>query len=67
MNLWESVFTQSPANDGYYDEDDLPHLRWAWPKSTWFQARRDFLKEHKQLVAANTARKMAKAYEMPTL
>jgi len=64
MNLWEAVFSQSPANDGYYDEDELPHLRWAWPKSTWFQARRDFLKEHKQLIAGNTARKIGKVYEM---
>lgn len=67
MNLWESVFIQSPANDGYYDEDDLPHLRWEWPKATWFQARRDFIKEHKQLIAGNTARKMRKLYEMPAM
>ena len=64
MNIWESVFTQSPVNDGYYDEDDLPHQRWEWPKATWFQARRDFIREHKQLVAANSARRMGKFYEM---
>ena len=60
MNLWESIFTQSPVNDGYYDEDDLPHQRWEWPKATWFQARRDFIRGHKQLVVANTGRTMEK-------
>lgn len=57
MNTWESVFTQSPVNDGYYDEDALPHQRWQWPRSTWFQARRDFIK----------MRTMRKDYEMPTM
>ncbi len=67
MNAWEAIFIQSPVNDGYYDEDDLPHQRWEWPKSTWFQARRDFLKEHKQLVAAESMRKIRKDYEMRAL
>jgi uncharacterized membrane protein YbhN (UPF0104 family) len=41
VNVWESVFTQSRANAGYYDEDDLPYHTWDWPKGTWFQARLD--------------------------
>ena len=28
---------QSPVNDGYYDENDLLHLSWEWPKETWFR------------------------------
>jgi hypothetical protein len=30
MNVWESIFIQSPVNRGYYDEDNLPHVRWQW-------------------------------------
>jgi len=39
MNTWESIFSQSRVNDGYYDEQGLPHQPWPWPKETWFQAR----------------------------
>lgn len=67
MNTWEAIFTQSLANDGYYDEDDLPHLRWEWPKATWFQARRDFVREHQQPMAANSARRTRKVHEMPAM
>ena len=45
MNVWESIFAQSPVNDGYYDEQTLPHVRWQWPSATWFQARRDYLRQ----------------------
>lgn len=46
MNTWEAIFRQSPVNDGYYDEQILPHLRWQWPRSTWLQSRRAYLREH---------------------
>ena len=49
MNAWESIFLQSPANDGYYDEDDLPQLNWEWPKETWFQVRLDQVRERDPL------------------
>jgi len=39
MNAWESIFVQSPVNEGHYDEDELPYLSWDWPKETWFQTR----------------------------
>jgi len=42
---WRSIFAQSPVNRGYYDEDELPHCAWNWPKGTWFQARRNILRE----------------------
>jgi hypothetical protein len=67
MNAWEAIFIQSPVNRGYYDENDLPHQRWQWPKATWFQARRDFLKQHQQLVPANSMRKITQDYEMRAL
>jgi hypothetical protein len=44
-NTWKSIFAQSPANSGYYDETELPHFNWDWPKGTWFQERRDYVGE----------------------
>jgi hypothetical protein len=49
MNIWEAVFAQSKVNDGYHDEDRLPQVPWKWPSGTWFQARRDFVREHEQV------------------
>lgn len=46
MNTWESIFLQSPANDGWYDENELPEQLWEWPKGTWFQARLDRIRDH---------------------
>jgi len=47
MNAWESIFVQSPVNEGHYDEDELPHLSWNWPKETWFQTRLSQMRVHK--------------------
>ena len=46
MNAWESIFSQSKANRGFYDEEQLPDSRWEWPQHTWFQARLDYIREH---------------------
>ena len=46
MNAWESVFSQSKANRGFYDEERLPQSRWEWPHNTWFQARLDYVREN---------------------
>jgi len=46
MNAWESIFLQSPANEGWYDENELPQQHWDWPKGTWFQARLDRIRDH---------------------
>jgi hypothetical protein len=51
MNAWESIFLQSPVNDGYYDEEELPQLCWEWPKDTWFQTRLDFIREHESVLS----------------
>ena len=37
MTNWEAIFTQSPVNQGYYNEQRLPQHHWAWPRGTWFQ------------------------------
>lgn len=47
MNGWEAIFVQSPVNDGYYNEDELPQKPWQWPAATWFQARLEGVREQK--------------------
>jgi hypothetical protein len=37
MNAWESIFMQSPVNNGYCEEGELHQQNWAWPKGTGFQ------------------------------
>lgn len=49
MKAWESIFLQSPVNNCWYDEDDLPQLNWKWPKETWFETRLDYVREHQSL------------------
>jgi hypothetical protein len=48
-NSWNSIFAQSRANYGHYDEKELPHCNWDWPKGAWFQARRDYVREQQPL------------------
>jgi hypothetical protein len=48
MNTWEAIFSQSPANRGYYNGEKLPQAHWDWPKSTWFQARLDLIRENER-------------------
>ena len=45
MSTWQVIFLQSKANSGGYDKDRLPIQNWAWPQGTWFQKRRDYLRE----------------------
>ncbi len=56
MNSWEAIFSQSPVNDGYYDEHELPHLRWEWPSATWLQARRNYLRKRQPTQTDNASR-----------
>jgi hypothetical protein len=44
-DAWRNIFAQSPVNRGCYDEAELPHCTWNWPKGIWFQARRNILRE----------------------
>ena len=46
MNGWESIFTQSPVNNGLYQEDKLQQQNWSWPTGTWFQTRLDVVRDH---------------------
>ena len=44
-NTWESIFARSPVDCGHYEVSDLPQYNWDWPTGTWFQARRDQVRE----------------------
>jgi hypothetical protein len=57
MNAWESVFLQSPVNEGSYEEDELPQLNWEWPRETWFQTRLDHVREHGPVLRLKSYRK----------
>jgi len=48
MSTWQLIFLQSKANSALYDEDRLPTQNWAWPQETWFQKRRDYLRENRR-------------------
>jgi len=37
MSYWQSIFSQSKANGCSYRGEDLPHMKWQWPRGTWFQ------------------------------
>jgi len=37
MSCWQSIFSQSKANGCSYRGEDLPHMKWQWPRDTWFQ------------------------------
>lgn len=46
MNAWEAIFTQSPANNGFYAENELAQGYWEWPRRTWMQDRLEYVREH---------------------
>lgn len=48
MNNWEAIFSQSRANDGYYNGEKLPQVHWELPKRTWFQDRLDSIRENER-------------------
>jgi hypothetical protein len=39
LSDWQSILFQSKANGGFYHDEDLPQIKWEWPKNTWFQER----------------------------
>ena len=64
MNAWESIFVQSPVNEGRYDEDELPYLNWDWPKETWFQTRLNQLRKHQFAASLKTSMQMGPKAEV---
>jgi len=67
MNAWESIFMQSPVNDGYYDKDALPEQKWEWPKRTWFQIRLDLVREHRSPLNLKSSESMRDVDELRTM
>ena len=37
VSYWQAIFSQSKANGSAYRGEDLPHMKWQWPRDTWFQ------------------------------
>jgi hypothetical protein len=45
LSYWQLIFSQSKTNGCSYRGEDLPHVKWQWPRNTWFQEHlRDHLK-----------------------
>jgi hypothetical protein len=57
MSTWEAIFSQSPVNQGYYDETRLPQFHWDWPRGTWFQSRLDSIRDHERIWIARPVSK----------
>jgi hypothetical protein len=47
LSYWQFIFFQSKANGCCYRGEDLPHVKWQWPRDTWFQ---EHLSEHLKAV-----------------
>jgi hypothetical protein len=43
LSDWQLIFSQSKTNGCCYRGEDLPHVKWRWPRDTWFQ---EHLSEH---------------------
>jgi hypothetical protein len=41
MSCWQIIFSQSKANGCSYRGEALPHIKWHWPRDTWFQEQLD--------------------------
>jgi len=37
LSYWQFIFSQSKTNGCCYRGEDLTHLKWRWPRDTWFQ------------------------------
>jgi len=67
MSVWEMIFTQSPVNEGYYDEEKLPQTKWDWPKGTWFQNRLDRIRDYRPALNLKVGQKETCADDLPTM
>jgi len=38
-SFWQRVFLQSKVNGALYRGEQLPGMRWEWPKNTYLQRR----------------------------
>ena len=63
MNTWKAVFSRSPVNQGRYNGEQLPQVRWAWPRATWFQTRLDQIRDQERALLLKTNKKPKHAGE----
>ena len=54
LSYWQLVFLQSKSNGCLYRGEDLPQIKWGWPKKTWFQEKL----HHKDPEFATTRRQL---------
>jgi hypothetical protein len=65
MNTWEAIFSQSPVNQGYYNEAGLPQNHWGWPRGTWFQSRLDFIRDQERTLNPKQESKRVITTQLP--
>ena len=55
LSYWQFIFSQSKTNGCCYRGEDLPHVKWRWPRDTWVQ---EHLSDHLKALecAASQAR-----------
>ena len=51
MTSGELIFLQNRANNGGYEDDDLPAQKWDWPRNTWSQQRLNHLRAARRRIA----------------
>jgi len=39
VSYWQLIFLQSKANGCSYRDENLPNMKWQWPRDTWFQEK----------------------------
>jgi hypothetical protein len=56
MTSWQLVFAQSRVNNGSYAGEQLASQNWHWPKETWFQKRRSYLRTGQRQIFRDRSR-----------
>ncbi|HEU4340310.1 MAG TPA: hypothetical protein VFU31_01940 [Candidatus Binatia bacterium] len=51
ISYWQLIFLQSKANGCSYRGEDLPHIKWQWPRDTWFQEQLSHHLKDRELAA----------------
>jgi hypothetical protein len=64
ISYWQLIFLESKANGCSYRDKDLPHIKWQWPRDTWFQ---DQLSHHLKALEFATQRRGSCNSVLPTI
>jgi hypothetical protein len=63
ISYWQLIFLQSKANGCSYRDEELPHMKWQWPRDTWFQEQ---LSHHLKALEFPTQREGSCNSTLPT-